>query len=333
MKKRMIPMCLLSGAALCGALCSVSPAWTQQPAQLVSAHRVAASLLGAPAFAGQEAACRPGDIEIGRQETADEIIVYCSRVSCAVITQRVQQDIDAQKTLLKSTAENNAELQQWVGTNEAAQLAALTQATDALFETLHGFAAEGVDAKLVHLQDDLSSRGAEGAAALEKVRALRNAYAAWSGVSGGLKPALEMGTDAAGKWVALQSWADTASKQSAALNATWTAALSDPQLRALMENASLGPAFDGLKRGLQPVLTGSFAMDLFLAGHGYDAKAWQASRLEIMQRASQANPNSVAECKLDRLMKIDVRNMNVCSGRLPDPNAPDPEEIRCNPAP
>ena len=55
--------------------------------------------------------------------------------------------------------------------------------------------------------------------------------------------------------------------------------------------------------------------------------------LEIMQRASQANPNSVAECKLDRLMKIDVRNMNVCSGRLPDPNAPDPEEIRCNPAP
>jgi hypothetical protein len=326
-------MRLLSGTALCAALCSVCPGSAQQTAKLVSAHRAAASLLGGLTNGGQEAACRPGDIEIGRQETADEIIVYCSRVSCGEISKRVQQDIEAQKRLLQSTAENNAELQQWTGKNEAAQQAALKQANDALFQTLQTFAAAEVDTKLARLQDDWSSRGAEGAVPLDKVRSLRSATAAWSAVSDNLKPSLAPDMSAADKWAALQSWADTASRQSAALNAAWTAALTNPQLRPIIEHASLEPAFDRLKQGLQPVLAGSFAMDIFLASYGYDAKTWQANRLDIMQRASQGGASAVTMCKLDRLMKIDVRNMNVCSKRLPDPNAPDPEEIRCNPAP
>lgn len=329
MTKKLLPMCLLSGAVLC----SIGLASAQQPSHPYSAHTAAASLLGVSGFGGQEPGCRPGDIEIGRQETADETIVYCSRVGCAEINQRLLRDIEAQKELQQLAAENDPELQQWTSKNEAAQQAALKQATDALIETLQAFAAAGVDTKLARLLDDLSPNAAEKAVALEKVRALRSSYAAWNGVSDGLKPALTPEMSAADRWVALQSWADIADKKSAALNAAWTAALSDPRLRPLMVNAGLAPAFDRLKQGLQPVLAGSFAMDAFLANHGYDAKAWQASRPEIAERSSQGKINLVAECKLDRLLKIDLRNSNVCNGRLPDPNAPDPQEIRCNPAP
>jgi hypothetical protein len=78
------------------ALCVATPICAQSTDQLYSLHPKPTRLLLA---AAQDAApgCRPGDIEIGRQETADEIIVYCSRVSCEKIASRVKQDIDAAK--------------------------------------------------------------------------------------------------------------------------------------------------------------------------------------------------------------------------------------------
>ncbi|WP_143525828.1 hypothetical protein [Rhodanobacter sp. C05] len=86
MKNRFLPTCRLSGAVLCVALGLVSPTW------------------------GQQAGCRPGDIEIGRQETAEESILYCSHVSCAEISKRVQQDNAAQKTLLHAPADSKSSL-------------------------------------------------------------------------------------------------------------------------------------------------------------------------------------------------------------------------------
>jgi hypothetical protein len=291
----------------------------------------------AAGIAGQSevAGCRPGDIEIGRQETADEIIVYCSRVSCEQISSRVKQDIDAQKTLENSMGENNADLQEWTRKNEEQQRAALKTATGALFKSLLVFSAENVDAKIVRLREELSRRGGEGetiATSLEKARAFESAYARWSGVSDGLKIGLTPGVNAADTWVRLQQWAAKAGKESAALSAAWAALSSDPEIRQISRDEGLDLAFDLLKQGLSPVLSGSFEMAKFLVDYGYDASAWQAGRLQILQRADQADRNLLAECKLDRLMKIDVRNMNVCNGRLPNPNAPDPEELRCGAA-
>ncbi len=278
------------------------------------------------------AACRPGDIEIGRQETADEIIVYCSRVSCEQISQRVGQDINAQRTLQHSIEENNADLRVWAQQNEAAQKAALKEATDTLIGTLSAFSANQVNEKIARLQSDLNRRASEGAAIaakLEKVRAFESAYAEWSGLSSDLKSGLASGMNAVDTWVELQRWADNARKKTSALNSSWTALAGDPDLRVMLEGQGLDQALNALNMGLKPVLSGTFDLDKFLSQYGYDASKWQVSKQNILQRNGQTDTNLLAECKLDRLMKIDVRNMNVCSGRLPDPNAPDPEEIRC----
>lgn len=286
----------------------------------------------APAPAAAQSGCRPGDIEIGRQETTDEIIVYCSRVSCDKIAQRVQQDIHAQETLRHSMEENNADLQEWSKKNEEAQQAAFKHATDALFKSLLAFSAVKVDDKIAKMQWELNRRAAEGetvSTKLEKVRAFRSAYARWSGVSDGLKLSITPGMNAADTWVALENWAAKAGKQSAAMSAAWAALSSDPELRQILRDESLDLAYDTLRSGLDPVLSNSFTMAKFLVNYGYDASAWEASRLQILQRAGQSDENLLAECKLDRLMKIDVRNMNVCNGRLPAPDAPDPEAIRC----
>jgi hypothetical protein len=281
---------------------------------------------------GQEAGCRSGDTEIGRQETADEIIVYCSRVSCDKIAQRVQQDINAQKTLRHSMEENNVDLQEWSKKNEEAQQAAFKHATDALFKSLLAFSAVKVDDKIAKMQWDLNRRAAEGetiSTKLDKVRAFNSAYARWSGVSDGLKLSISPGMTAADTWVALQNWAAKAGKESAAMSAAWAAVSSDPELHKILINEGLDLAFDTLRRGLDPVLSSYFGMAKFLVNYGYDAAEWQASKLQILQRTGQADENLLAECKLDRLMKIDVRNVNVCNGRLPGPDAPDPEAIRC----
>ncbi len=281
---------------------------------------------------GQEAGCRPGDIEIGRQETADEIIVYCSRVSCEQINQRVKSDIDAQRTLLYSMAENNADLKDWAQKNEAAQQAALKTATDALMKSVLAFSAEKVDLRIAQLQNELNRRAAEGqtiTTSLEKARAFEHAYARWSGVSDGLKLGMTPGVNAADTWVELQKWSAQAGNEIASLSAAWAAMWSDPELRQILRDEGLDLTFDVLKQGLKPVLTGSFDMAKFLVDYGYNASAWEVSKRNIIERAAQADTNLLAECKLDRLMKIDVRNMNVCNGRLPAPDAPGPEEIRC----
>jgi len=325
--------CILIGTTLCIASC-LSP---KPAAQLFSPRAETASLLWDGTMAAQDGAsgCRPGDIEIGRQETADEIIVYCSRVSCEQISQRVKQDIEAQRTLSRSMQENSSDLQEWTKKNEAAQQAALKDATNTLFKSLLAFSAANVDLKIAKLQNELNRRAPEGqtiATKLEKVRAFERAYARWSGVSDGVKLGMTPGMTAADAWVSLQGWAAKVGKENAALSAAWTALSSDPEIHQILKDESLDLSFGLLKQGLQPLLAGSFDMGKFLVNYGYDASAWQASRLQILQRAGQADANLLAECKLDRLLKIDVRNMNVCNGRLPTPDAPDPEAMRCNAA-
>jgi hypothetical protein len=276
--------------------------------------------------------CRPGDIEIGRQKTAEKMIVYCSRVSCDQISARVKQDIAAQTALKQSMAENNSDLQEWARENEAAQRAALKEATDALLSSVLAFSADKADQKIVRLQNELNRRGQEGetiATKLEKARTFEREYAKWNGISDGLKLGLTPGMNAADTWVRLQEWATKAGKQRAVLSSAWEAFSIDPEVRQIIKEESLDFAFDVLNKGLDKFLAGSFDMAKFLLNYGYDAAKWQASRLQILQRADQADKNLLAECKLDRLMKIDVRNMNVCAGRLPDPNAPDPEAQRC----
>ncbi len=292
-----------------------------------------ATLFAASSVSAQDGpGCRPGDIELGRQETADEIIVYCSRISCDQISSRLKQDIAAQRVLQHAVQENNQDLQQWARENEGAQRAALKDATDALLSSLLAFSAEETDQKIAKLQYELNRRAREGetiATKLEKARAFEHSYALWSGVSDGLKIGLTPGMNAADTWVALQVWAAKAGKQDAALSAAWKELSSDPEVRQILKEEGLDLGFDVLKQGLKPVLTGSFDLARFLVNYGYDAAKWQVSRLQILQRTGQADTNLVAECKLDRLLKIDLRNMNVCNGRLPAPDAPDPEAQRC----
>lgn len=293
-----------------------------------------ATLFAAGAMSAQEGApgCRPGDLEIGRQETADEIIIYCSRVSCDQIAARVKQDMAAQRMLQHAIQDNNGDLKQWAKENEAAQQAALKDATNALLSSLLAFSAERADQKIAKLQYELNQRAREGetiATKLEKARAFERAYAQWSGVSDGLKIGLTPGMNAADTWVRLQEWAAKAGKQNAALSAAWEDLSSDPEVRQILKEEGLYLAFDVLKQGLKPVLAGSFDLAKFLVNYGYDTAKWQVSRVQILQRADQSDKNLMAECKLDRLMKIDVRNMNVCNGRLPAPEAPDPEAQRC----
>jgi hypothetical protein len=278
------------------------------------------------------AGCRPGYVEIGQQKTADKVRVYCSRVSCDQMSSRVQQDIVAQTTLRYSMDENNADLKEWAKENEAAQREALKHATNLLLNTLLEFAAEGADQKIAKLQNELSRRGREGetiATKLEKARTFEREYARWSGISDGLKFGLTPGMNAADTWVELQNWAVKAGKQQTALVSAWQALSSDPEVGKIIREESLDLAFDVLNKGLNKVLSEPLDMAKFLVNYGYDAAQWQASRLQILQRGDQADKNLVAECKLDRLMKIDVRNMNVCQGKLPPPNAADPEEQRC----
>lgn len=292
---------------------------------------VALSASASAAF-GQEAGCRPGDIQIGSQDTPDETILYCSRVSCDQINLRVQQDINAQQTLLHSMADNNADLKDWAQKNEAAQQAAMKTATDVLIKSLLAFSAENVDAKIAKLQWDLNKRASEGqtiTTQMEKARTFASAYARWSGVSDGLKLGMTPGVNAADTWVELQKWSAKAGKESASLSAAWAAVKSDPELQQILKEEGADLAFDVLKQGLKPVLSGSFDMAKFLVDYGYDASAWEVSKHQIIERAAQADTNLLAECRLDRLMKIDVRNMNVCNGRMPAPDAPDPQEIRC----
>lgn len=240
--------------------------------------------------------------------------------------------MNAQRTLMHSMEDNNADLKDWAQKNEAAQQAALKTATDVLMKSLLAFSAEKVDAKIAKLQWELNKRASEGqtiTTQLEKARTFASAYARWSGVSDGLKLGMTPGVNAADTWVELQKWSAQAGKESASMSAAWAAVWSDPELQQILKEEGADLTFDVLKQGLKPVLTGSFDMAKFLVDYGYDASAWEVSKHQIIERAAQADTNLLAECKLDRLMKIDVRNMNVCNGRLPAPDASDPEEIRC----
>jgi hypothetical protein len=309
-------------------------AWCAPSLAIAQAGGFSGSVLSALIFSasGQEAGCRPGDLEIGRQETPDEIIVYCSRVSCQQINQRVLQDMDAQRTLQRSIEESNTDLKEWAQRNEAAQQAALKAVTDALLKSAQAFSAERVDLKIARLQDELNRRAQGGetiSTRLEKVGALSSAYAGWSGISDSLKLVVTPGIGAADTWVELQKWLAQAGKESASLSAAWAAVRDDAELRQILGDESLDQSFDLLKQGLKPVLTGSFDMAKFLVDYGYSASTWQVAKLQILQRDAQGDANLMADCKLDRLLKIDERNMNVCNGRLPDPNADDPQAIRC----
>jgi len=276
--------------------------------------------------------CRPGDLELGRQETAEEIIVYCSKVSCEQISLRVRQDIAAQATLQHSLEENDADLKQWAHENEAAQRAALKDATDAIFRSLLAFSAEKSEQNIINVQNELNRRGHGGeavATSLEKTGVFEGEYARWGEVSGGLKIRLTPGMSVDGIWVAQQEWAARAEKQRAALSSAWDTLSSDPEVRQILKDENWYLDFDSLNRGLKPLLAGSFDMARFLSSYGYDPSKWRDSGLQILRRTNQADTNVLAECKLGRLLRIDVRNMNVCNGRLPDPNASDPEAERC----
>lgn len=126
------------------------------------------------------------------------------------------------------------------------------------------------------------------------------------------------GVGAADTWVSLQHWAAKAQPASNALPAAWDDISKDSELRGLLRNEGLNFTFQTLKQGLSPLLSGSFSMAKFLLNYGYDAGAWNVSRQQILQRAQQADQNLLAECKLARLIEIDVRNLNVCNHRLPD---------------
>jgi hypothetical protein len=276
--------------------------------------------------------CNTGDVEIGRQDTGDEIILYCSHVGCDQLGTKLKQDIAAMKKLQRSMLRNNAELEQWTRDNGEAQKAAFNHAVNLLRDSLLGLATDNADLKIKKLKDQLNRRAIAGetiTAQLERVRAFRQAYLRLSALSDGLKLGSGPGMNLVDSWAELQEWATKAGKESQALSAAWNSMSTDPELSELVVDAGLGTLVEGVKIMLRPVLQGSFDLTRFLVEYGYDATKWQVTKAQIVARTQLSDENLIAECKLERLIDIDIRNRNVCGGRYSPPDAPDPEKKTC----
>ncbi len=273
--------------------------------------------------------CRPGDVEIGR----DDNFLYCSRLPCGQLGDQLERDQQAALNQKRADDLNSRELDNWGQESDKAQKAALKHATDFLVDSVTAKMGESFKGKLDALQIDVNRRGPTGrtwTARLQQVREFRLRADRLEGVIDGLELAQYPGKNAAELWTVVQEHTAEGARQAGGLADVYKKMQSDPELAALMREHSFTFAADTLKVFLATQAQKTLDLGSFLVNYGYDASAWGVSRARILQGVKNGDKILHATCVLDRQLKITVRNLGVCRGVYPAENAPDPNEIRCD---
>lgn len=293
--------------------------------------RLAAAALMAAALGGRAAAgpCPPGFTLIGQ----DPDYYYCSRYSCDRLPAQIRQDQKALRRQMRTDQENSRQLQEWGKEEERAKNAALRH----LAEYLTAVATEGMshhlEEKLKHMQVNLSRTEAPSKTLTAKLRKIRKFLFR----ADHLKKTIDAIRKAEGPafttgeaWVHVMEQARAANDQIKGVVEAWRELQKDGQINDVLKEEGLEFTLTGLKEALGPITGPSVEVGEFLVKYGYDWTAMWKSRQRILAGLANGDQARVAECKLDRVLKLHVYNLNICQGRLPTKSTPNPAALKCD---
>ena len=99
-----------------------------------------------------------------------------------------------------------------------------------------------------------------------------------------------------------------------------------PSFISQLENGQVTPSLGSLQKIAETL---GVTLGEFFVEYGYNAYAWNESRLRIMQRIGNQEDNLRATCKLTAQHDKTVIESNICRGRYPAANVQMPDPARC----
>jgi hypothetical protein len=102
-------------------------------------------------------------------------------------------------------------------------------------------------------------------------------------------------------------------------------------MRRAFTDHGLDFSADTLKQALSlPFLGEGLNLGEFLlVDYGYDAAQWESSRERIVQQLALSDKTLYSECLLSRQLRVTMRNVNICHGRMPIAGSLRPEDTKC----
>jgi hypothetical protein len=288
-----------------------------------------ASLLAAMAALcplAANAQCRPGDFLIGE----DEHRYYCSSRSCDQLGDQLTRDRQALERHHKNIQDANADLQEWTAANQKAAADAAKKAFYALHDASIGRVQAWRSDRLKRVRDTMARpQGQRWERLVERARELETQSARLHAQIDALQLGQYPVSDLQNIWIEIQDWAAKTAREGERLDEIIREMNKDPEGAKALKEAGLGFVSNGLKLALKPALGAQLSFAEFFVEYGYNAYAWNESRLRIMQRIGNQEANLLATCKLSEQYKKTVIEAGVCRGQYPAPNMSMPDPSRC----
>jgi hypothetical protein len=270
--------------------------------------------------------CRPGDSLIGE----DDKQYYCSSRSCAQLSDQLARDRHALELHQKNIQDANADLREWTAASEKAAADAVKKSSYALVDASVGRLEAWRSDRLKKVYDTMARpQGQRWDRLLERARELETQAARLNGQIDALKLGQYPISDLQNAWIEIQDWAAKTAREGERLDDIVREMNKDPEGAKALKEAGLGFVSNGLKLALKPALGAQLTLGEFFVEYGYNAYAWNESRLRVMQRIGNQETNLLATCKLSEQYKKTVTEVGICGGRYPAPNAPMPDPSRC----
>ena len=270
--------------------------------------------------------CRPGDFLIGE----DENQYYCSSRSCAQLGGQLARDRQALERHQKNIQDANADLREWTAANQKAAADAVKKSSYALIDASLGRVQAWRGDRLKKVYDTMARpQGQRWERLLERARELETQAARLNAQVDALQLGQYPISDLQNAWIEIQDWAAKTAREGERLDEIVREMNKDPEGAKALKEAGLSFVSNGLKLALKPALGAQLTLGEFFVEYGYNAFAWNESRLRIMQRIGNQETNLLATCKLSEQYKKTVTETGICRGRYPAPNTPMPDPSRC----
>jgi hypothetical protein len=272
------------------------------------------------------AQCKPGHFLIGEDETR----YFCSSHSCAQLADVLVRDRQALERHQKNIRDANADLQEWTAANQKAAADAVKKSSYALIDAAIGRVQAWRGDRLKQLRDQMARpQGLRWERLLERARELETQSARLNAQIDALQLGQYPISDLQNAWIEIQDWAKKTAREAEQLDAIVREMSKDPEGAKALQEAGLSFVSNGLKLALKPALGAQLTFGEFFVEYGYNAYAWNESRLRIMQRIANQEANLLATCKLSEQYKKTVTEAAICRGQYPAPNTQMPDPSRC----
>lgn len=276
------------------------------------------------------AKCKPGDFLIGTEEFPTYYKHHCSSRSCDQLGEQLARDRQALERHQKNIQDANADLQEWTAANQKAAADAVKKSSYALIDASLGRVQAWRSDRLKQVRDMMARpQGQRWDRLLERARELETQSARLNAQIDALQLGQYPTSDLQNAWIEIQDWASKAAREAERLDSIVREMNKDPEGAKALKEAGLSFVSNGLKLALKPALGAQLTFGEFFVEYGYNAYAWNQSRLRIMQRIGNQEANLLATCKLSEQYKKTVIDSDICRGQYPAPNMPMPDPSRC----